>query len=51
MFQGVICTCEGRYYKINYRYERCKHTKACHDCCVLTAVSQQLIVLTKTFLV
>ena len=27
MFQQVICTCEWRYYKINYKYERCKHTK------------------------
>ena len=27
MFRQVICTCERWYYKINYKYERCKHTK------------------------
>ena len=27
MFQWVICTCEQQYYKINYKYERCEHTK------------------------
>ena len=27
MFQRVICTCEQQYYKINYKYERCKHSK------------------------
>ena len=27
MFQQVICFCERWYYKINYKYERCKHTK------------------------
>ena len=27
MFWWVICTCDQRYYKINYKYERCKHTK------------------------
>ena len=27
MFERVSCTCEQRFYKINYKYERCKHTK------------------------
>ena len=27
MFRQVICFCERWYYKINYKYERCKHTK------------------------
>ena len=27
VFWRVICTCEGRYYKINYKYEKCKLTK------------------------
>ena len=27
MFRRVIWTCEQPYYKINYKYERCKHTK------------------------
>ena len=32
MFRQVISTCEWQYYKINYIYERCKHTKtkSCH---------------------
>ena len=31
MFGQVICTCEKQYYKINYKYSKCKHikTKAC----------------------
>ena len=27
MFWQVICFCEQWYYKIKYKYERCKHTK------------------------
>ena len=27
MFWWVICTCEGQYYKTNYKYERYKHIK------------------------
>ena len=27
VFQRVIFTCEQQYYKINYIYQRCKHTK------------------------
>ena len=27
MFRRVIFTCEQPYCKINYKYERCKHTK------------------------
>ena len=27
MFCQVICFCERWYYKINYKYERCKHTE------------------------
>ena len=27
MFQRVIWTCEGRYYKTNYKYQRCKLSK------------------------
>ena len=26
LFRGVICTCERRYCKINYKYDRYKHT-------------------------
>ena len=32
MFWQVICACEGRYHKINYKYERCKLTKT-KTCC------------------
>ena len=32
MFRQAICTCEERYYKINYKYERCKHTKTSAYC-------------------
>ena len=27
MFRQDICAFEGRYYTINYKYERCKHSK------------------------
>ena len=27
MFWWVICTCEEQYYKINLKYEKCKHAK------------------------
>ena len=29
---SYYCTYEERYYKINYKYKRCKHTKT-KDCC------------------
>ena len=32
MFWRLICTCEGRYYKINYKYQGCKLTKT-KGCC------------------
>ena len=33
MFHRVSCTCEQRFCKINYKYERCKHTKtkSCYE--------------------
>ena len=32
MLQRIICTWERQYYKTNYKYERCKHskTKSCY---------------------
>ena len=38
MFWQVICTCEGWYYKINCKYERCKLTKT-KACCKYVSCS------------
>ena len=32
MFRQVTCSCEGRYYKINYKYEGYTHTKTKAGC-------------------